>query len=112
MLEYNDLYKKAKEDQVADNGALDSEYMLHCIEKTKIKAKQRHDNGSQLQSLTVGEAAMLILAIYWVPWTKIIVGQQGVLLASTLEYSDIRCHNFREYAPGIKSRPILEYHAL
>jgi S-adenosylhomocysteine hydrolase len=35
MLKYNDLYKKVKEDQVADNGAFNSEYMMHWVEKTK-----------------------------------------------------------------------------
>jgi tetrahydromethanopterin S-methyltransferase subunit A len=47
MLKYKDLYKKVKEHWLADNGAFDSEYMIHCIEKTKTK-QSRHGNGSQL----------------------------------------------------------------
>ena len=34
MLKYNGLYKKEKENQLADNGAFDSEYMMHWVEKT------------------------------------------------------------------------------
>jgi hypothetical protein len=37
VLEYKDLYKKVDEDQVANNGAFDSEYMMHWVEKTKTK---------------------------------------------------------------------------
>jgi hypothetical protein len=31
MLKYNDLYKKVKEDGVTNNGAFDSEYMMHWV---------------------------------------------------------------------------------
>jgi hypothetical protein len=34
------------------------------------------------------------------------------LKSSTLDYSGIRFHHFREYAHGISSRPNLEYHTL
>jgi tetrahydromethanopterin S-methyltransferase subunit A len=47
MLKYNELYKKVKEDRVADNGAFDSECMMHWVEKTRsTKRKRRRDNGS------------------------------------------------------------------
>jgi hypothetical protein len=51
MLKYNELYKKLKEDQVVDNGAYDSEYMMHWeVEKTRSKRrKRRRDNCSQLK---------------------------------------------------------------
>ena len=56
MLKYNELYKKVKEDRVVDNGAFDSEYsMMHWVEKTRSKRKQRRDNGRQLQSVTVSD---------------------------------------------------------
>ena len=55
MLKYNGLYKKVKENQLADNGAFDSEDMMHWLEKTRSKRKRRHDNDSQLQSLTVSD---------------------------------------------------------
>jgi hypothetical protein len=55
MLKYNELYKKVKEDQVADNGAFDSEYMMHWVEKTRSKGKRRRDNGSQIRSLTASD---------------------------------------------------------
>jgi hypothetical protein len=32
ILKYNELYKKVKEDRVVDNGAFDSEYMMHWVE--------------------------------------------------------------------------------
>jgi hypothetical protein len=54
-LKYNELYKKLKEDRLVDNGAFDSEYMMHWVEKTRGKRKRRCDNGSQLQSLTVSD---------------------------------------------------------
>jgi hypothetical protein len=31
MLKHNEVYKKVKEDRVADNGAFDSEYMMHWV---------------------------------------------------------------------------------
>ncbi len=37
MLKYNDLYRKVKEDRVANGCAYDSEYMIHCVEKNKNK---------------------------------------------------------------------------
>jgi hypothetical protein len=44
MLKYNDLYKKVKEDQVADTNAFDSDCMKHWVEQTKTKRKWwRHD---------------------------------------------------------------------
>ncbi len=55
MLKYNDLYKKVKENRVADGGAYDRKYTIHCVEKNKNKRKQRHDNGGQQQSLTVSD---------------------------------------------------------
>ena len=55
MLKYNELYKNVKEDRVADDGAFDSEYMMHWVEKTRSKRKRRRDNGSQLQSSTVSD---------------------------------------------------------
>jgi hypothetical protein len=55
MLKYNELYKKVKEDRVADNGAFDSEYMMHWLEKNRSKRKRRRDNDSQLRSLTVSD---------------------------------------------------------
>jgi hypothetical protein len=45
-LKYKRLCKKVKEDRVADNGAFDSEYMMHWVEKTRSKRKRRRDNGS------------------------------------------------------------------
>ena len=35
MLKYNELYKQIKEDPVVDNGAFDSEYIMHWVEKKK-----------------------------------------------------------------------------
>jgi hypothetical protein len=55
MLKYDELYEKVKDDRVVDNGAFDSEYMMHWVEKTRSKRKRRRDNGSQLQSLTVSD---------------------------------------------------------
>ena len=55
MLKYNELYKKVKEDRVTDNGAFDSEKMMHWVEKTRSKRKRRRENDSQLQSLTVSD---------------------------------------------------------
>jgi hypothetical protein len=55
MLKYNELYKKLKEDRVADNGAFDREYLAHYVEKSKNKRKRRRDNGGQLRSLAVSD---------------------------------------------------------
>jgi hypothetical protein len=35
MLKYNELYKQIKEDRVVDNGAFDSECIMHWVEKKK-----------------------------------------------------------------------------
>jgi hypothetical protein len=50
MLKYNNLYQKVKEDQVADNGVFDSEYMMYWVEKTRSKRKWRLDHSDLVQS--------------------------------------------------------------
>jgi hypothetical protein len=77
MLKCNELYKAVKEDQIANNGAFDSDYMTHWIEKTNKKRKQRRggvgarqvvsvsddltDLESRLDSNDVGEAGVLMM---------------------------------------------------